>query len=348
MTDIRLAEKKDQQAWDEYVLAHPLSGPYHLFAWRSAVEKAYHHASRYLMALDDAGRIEGVLPLILVKPPFLQAYLVSLPFCDYGGPLTRGRDAAGLLVGRAAELAKASRSKLEIRCKAPDEALQSFAGVSPMSHKVRMRLELPEGSALLWESFRSKLRSQIRRPQKDGMDFRLGASELVDDFYRVFSQNMRELGSPVHAKSWIAAVMEAYAGRAHIGIVTKDSVPVAGGIVIDHRDTVTIPWASALSAYSKSSPNMLLYWGFLQHAADNGFKAFDFGRSTPGEGTYLFKQQWGAQPEPLAWYAEGQDDPMAGVSSPGKLRQAVETIWSKLPSAVTDTLGPRIRGFITL
>jgi hypothetical protein len=176
----------------------------------------------------------------------------------------------------------------------------------------------------------------------------MGAAELVDEFYQVFSRNMRELGSPVHAKGWIAAVIDAYDGCARIGIVSKGSVPVAGGIILEHRDTVSIPWASALSAYSKSSPNMLLYWGFLEYAADNRFTSFDFGRSTPGEGTYLFKQQWGAQPEPLSWYAEEQDDPMGGISRPGGLRQTVETIWSKLPSAVTDTLGPLIRGFITL
>jgi len=348
MVRIRIAEKHDGHAWDEFVTGHGLSGPFHLFAWREAVGRAYGHTSRYLVAHNDAGAIEGVLPLILVKPPFLQGYLVSLPFCDYGGPLARSPEAAGLLVRRAAELARSSRSKLEIRCAGPDTSMQAAPSLGPVSHKSRMLLDLPGSATVLWDSFKSKLRSQIRRPQKDGMEFRMGSADYLDHFYHVFSTNMKELGSPVHARAWIASVLDAYGGRAHVGMVYRGAEPVAGGVVIEHRDTVTIPWASALSAYSRSSPNMLLYWGFLRYAADNGFKRFDFGRSTPGEGTYLFKAQWGARPEPLSWYVEGNADAQDAAAKPGRIRQAVASVWSRLPGDVANALGPRIRGYITL
>jgi len=345
---IRLAEKNDQHAWDEYVLWHERSGPYHLFAWRQAVEKAYHHSPRYLIAENEAGKIKGVLPLILVKPPFLRGHLVSLPFCDYGGVLAQDNDVTKLLIRRALELARSFRSKLEIRCKATDPSLQVFPGISSTSHKVRMVLSLPEGSEILWTAFRSKLRSQVRRPQKDGMEFRMGSDDLLDDFYKVFSRNMRELGSPVHSKEWIGSVIDAYQDNSHVGVVYQGETPVAGGIIFGSKDTVTIPWASALSAYSKSSPNMLLYWGFLEYASDNGFRFFDFGRSTPGEGTYVFKEQWGARPAPLYWYSEGSDSVRGAASKTGNFRQLAEALWPRLPGVLVNTLGPLIRGYITL
>jgi lipid II:glycine glycyltransferase (peptidoglycan interpeptide bridge formation enzyme) len=46
-----------------------------------------------------------------------------------------------------------------------------------------MLLKLPESSDELFKSYNAKLRSQIRRPQKEGMDSIIGGAELLDDFY---------------------------------------------------------------------------------------------------------------------------------------------------------------------
>jgi hypothetical protein len=73
------------------------------------------------------------------------------------------------------------------------------------SRKVRMILSLPDSSDALMKSFKSKLRSQIRRPVKDGLYSRIGSGELLDDFYFVFAKNMRDLGSPVHSRDLIDA-----------------------------------------------------------------------------------------------------------------------------------------------
>jgi hypothetical protein len=35
------------------------------------------------------------------------------------------------------------------------------------------------------------------------------------------------------------------------------------------------------------------YWEAIRFSLKKGFRRFDFGRSTPHEGTYKFKQQWG-------------------------------------------------------
>jgi lipid II:glycine glycyltransferase (peptidoglycan interpeptide bridge formation enzyme) len=210
-----------------------------------------------------------------------------------------------------------------------------------------MVLDLSDNSENLWDTFKSKLKSQIKRPQKDGLEFVLGSFDLVDDFYKVFSVNMRDLGSPVHSRTWIKAVVHSYADKSHIGIVYAGKLPIAGGIILECNTTVSLPWASALSEYSRSSPNMLLYWGFLKYASDTGFRHFDFGRSTPGEGTYRFKEQWGALPVPLFWYGEGFSNP-SGHNVAGKIRPIIEKTWARIPQKVTDTIGPMVRRFITL
>lgn len=59
-----------------------------------------------------------------------------------------------------------------------------------------MLLDLPQNSEALWAGFKSKLRSQINRSDKNGLIFTWGNSDTLKQFYSVFSANMRELGSP--------------------------------------------------------------------------------------------------------------------------------------------------------
>jgi len=345
---VRIAEIKDKERWDDFVLSHDAAGPYHLFMWREAIENAYNHKAYYLMAEKDGQSIKAALPFVLIKPPFLKGLLVSQPFCDYGGMLTENSDASELIIKQVMKFAGDLDVKFEVRCKNQNSVLNSCDTVAVASYKSRMLLDLPESSEILWKGLKSKLRSQIRRPQKEGLVFALGKTERLDDFYSVFSRNMQALGSPVHSRKWIESVLDSYDEDAHIGIVYADKQPVGAGFILSFRDTVSIPWASTLREYNKYSPNMMLYWGFLDYACDNGFKYFDFGRSTPGEGTYNFKRQWGAQPIPLHWYRLGGSDQKEIDPSNGEFRQKIETIWSNLPPLLANALGPILRKYISL
>jgi hypothetical protein len=92
---------------------------------------------------------------------------------------------------------------------------------------------------------------------------------------------------------------------------------------------------------------MLLYWHALEFACDRGFREFDFGRSTPHEGTYRFKEQWGAKPYPLNWYywlPNGREMPQVNPKNP-KYRTAI-AVWQRLPLSVTRLIGPGIVKYI--
>ena len=94
---------------------------------------------------------------------------------------------------------------------------------------------------------------------------------------------------------------------------------------------------------------MLLYWTMFEYGCDNGFKTFDFGRSTPEEGTYKFKKQWGAVESPLCWQTissqSGYD--VSTISDKSKFDLAMR-IWKHLPVSVSKAIGPSIRKNIGL
>jgi len=220
---------------------------------------------------------------------------------------------------------------------------------STKSDKARMLIDLPDSSEALMGSFKSKLRSQIKKPIKEGLKAKIGGAELLNNYFDVFSVNMRDLGSPVHSKKLMQNVLNEFSDQTRIVIIHKDGLPVACSLIIGFKDTLENPWASALREFSRLAPNMLLYWTMLENACDNGFREFDFGRSTPSEGTYKFKEQWGAKPEPLHWYYISLSEQPGNITTTDKSKftKAIQ-YWRKLPVPVANILGPPIRKHIGL
>ena len=71
--------------------------------------------------------------------------------------------------------------------------------VATRSDKVRMLLNLPDSSELLMKSFKSKAEKPDQQALEGRIHLRIGGVELLEDFYKVFLVNMRDLGSPVHS-----------------------------------------------------------------------------------------------------------------------------------------------------
>lgn len=344
---ITLAKHQDKLAWNTYIQGHPQATPYHNFGWLNSVELAYGHGNVGLIAtqtLAQGSEIVGVLPAILMRIPFKGQILCSLPFCDVGYALADSNEVRDLLIN---DLRAKYGQDAKVEYRDSEHAIYS---AELNGQKVRMLLQIPDSSAVLMAGFKSKLRSQIRKAEKNGLNYVLGSNQtLLDDFYQVFVCNMRKLGSPVHSKLWFQHLYEQYQNDMLISVVYKDKLPIGGGIVLLTANKACIPWASTLAEYNKLAPNMLLYWSILQHLSDNEYSQFDFGRSSFGEGTFKFKQQWGAEPVALNWHLPGDlPSPLNESDGTNNLRQLVETAWSYLPLSLTTWLGPKVRKYISL
>jgi FemAB-related protein (PEP-CTERM system-associated) len=209
--------------------------------------------------------------------------------------------------------------------------------------KVNMILSLPESEGHLWDTFPSKLRSQIRRAQREKVQVNSGGIECLADFYTVFAQNMRDLGTPVYGKVLFENILQTFPEGCRIINVHHEGRPVASAFLLRYKETLEIPWASTIKDVNHLSINMLLYWEVLKFAIKNRCQYFDFGRSSKGSGTFRFKQQWGAKPKPSYWHYWLPDDvemPKLNPENP-KYLLAI-SIWKKLPVFLTKILGPKI------
>jgi CelD/BcsL family acetyltransferase involved in cellulose biosynthesis len=158
----------------------------------------------------------------------------------------------------------------------------------------------------------------------------------------VFAHNMRDLGTPAYGKPWFHHIQATFPQNARIFCVWLGDQPVAASYVFWHGDTIEVPSASSLRRFNSLCANTMLYWEMLRFAIGRGFRNFDFGRSTPGAGTYEFKRQWGAQPHELTWeywLASGVEQlPDSAL----RTRVRAIEVWRRLPIPVTRAVGPLV------
>ena len=327
------------QHWDAYVESHSEGTIYHLSKWQKLIQQQFGHNSFYHYSVNDENEVNGILPVVQLKSMLFGNYMVSVPYFNYGGAISDEPDISNDLMKAAGKIAsRNSSSHVEFR------DTQKYEGDWGLREdKVVMLLDLPDDSEKLWKDIGTKVRAQVKRPQREPVSVKHGGLDLLDDYYEVFAQNMRDLGTPVYAKSFFKAILQTFPENAHIVCVYHNDKPAAAGFLLGYKERMEIPWASALREFNKISVNMLLYWEVLKYTIEQGYKQFDFGRSTINAGTYRFKKQWGAKPKQLYWHywlAEGQDVPKMNPDNPKY--KLVIGLWQKMPVWLTKIIGPSI------
>src|SRR6266576_119147 len=329
----------DKSGWDSFVDSAKDATAYHQFRWRDVITKSFGHKCYYLAAIDENGIWHGILPLIHMRSNIFGNFLISVPFVNYGGLVCSNDAAACLLLGEAERLRRSIKARhVELR-----HWKQGLDGLPTKQHKVTMILNLAADEESQWKVFSAKLRNQIRKAQKSGLKLVIGQQELLEGFYQVFACNMRDLGTPVYSKRFFRNILAAFPDTTRILAVYHEKRMVAAGMATWFRDTLEIPWASSLGEYKTLCPNNMLYWEAIRFAIAKGFRKLDFGRSTPHEGTYNFKKQWGAEPMQLYWqYLLDEGAAMPHLSPSNPRYQAAIRVWQKLPVSLTKLLGPLI------
>lgn len=334
-----IAEGADR--WDQFVRLNPASTVAHLWGWRRIMERVLGHDCRYLAATDDHGNWHGVLPLVRVESFCFGHYVVSMPFLNQGGPVGTEEARERLAASAILHTRRRGSDLLELRSREPVPGT-----LLTRSHrKITVILDLPADPETLWRSFSSKLRSQIRRPMKEGYQVRYGP-EVSGAFYQVFARHMRDLGTPALPAAFFSAISQEFPEDSLFAAVYHGDAPIAGGAGFFWRDEFEITWASALREYNRTAPNMLLYWSLMEHAITRGARRFNFGRCTPGGSTHAFKRQWGGQDVVLPWARWSWGRRTAPPTPDRPVYRFAGRVWQRLPLTLTNTCGPRLARLI--
>ncbi len=319
-----------------FIAAAPTATPFHRPEWSRAVEQGCGQRSHYLLAEDRAGEIAGILPLTEMRSPLFGSALVSAGFGVDGGILATHPAAAELLAEQAWALAERHGcASVELRGGSAPAGWERKTG----AHAGFVR-DLPLTDEAILKAIPRKQRAEVRRAQGFGLDASTGAGPADRaSHYAVYSESVRNLGTPVFPRGLFAAMLDNFGEDADILTIRHDGKPVASVLSLYHRGTVYPYWGGGTAEARALRANELMYFELMRHAAARGCTRFDFGRSKLGTGAYAFKKNWGFDPQPLVYWAKGEARETNPLSPKYRLQIA---IWKKLPLPVANLIGPPI------
>lgn len=322
--------------WECFLASFQAHSTYHRPEWLSLLSD-YSGFELFYFTLRIDNKVVAGVPMLFMKSALFGKNMISIPYVNYGGVLAVSN--------------KLTLSLLDyIKKWATDKKIDYFEfrtttqGLSlPVkTNKSSMILTLPSTDTLLESKLSAKVRAQYKKTITHKPELLFGGFELLDDFYYVFSRNMRDLGTPVYGKSIFKKILDENKTNSFLCIVKINNKPVSVAFLTGYRDMLEIPWASTLQSANKYDANMWMYRMVLKKAIDLGYKYFDFGRSTRDANTYKFKKQWGAKPINHYWYYLIKSDsiPEANPSNP-KYRFFI-AVWKRLPVWLANIVGPHI------
>lgn len=338
--EVRNLEPARASAWDEFVRAQPDGTFFHLSGWKTVLERSFDHRTFYLVA-ESNGAVRGVLPLAQVRSVLFGNALVSTPFCVYGGILAADPEAAQALEARACALA------IEL-------------GVDYLEMRNRRRLHPGWPSKDLYVTFRKTISADAEQnmlaiPRKQRAMVRKGIQKClvpeidatVDRHYAMYSESLRNLGTPVFSRRYLEILREVFGENCEILTVTHAEQPVASVLSFYFRDEVLPYYGGGTRAARPVAGNDFMYWAVMERAREKGLRIFDYGRSKRGTGAFDFKRYWGFEPEPLHYeYFLVRAKEMPNLSPTNPRYGSLINVWRKLPLRLTQLVGPSVAKYL--
>lgn len=333
--EVHLLGPEAAPRWDAFVTGCENGTFFHLSGWREVAEQSFGHRCYYFYtAAGD--RITGVLPLVHIRSRLFSNSLISNAFCVYGGPLARDEPSRSALNAAALDLGQSlGVDYIEYRMREPFE--EGWAWNSTLYATFRKEI-LPDVEANLLAIPR-KQRAMVRKGLRSG----LGCVEApdVDRFYRLYSESVRNLGTPVFSRKFFRILTEVFQDDCQISVVTDGKSDLTGVISFRFRDEILPYYGGGTSQARRSAAYDFMYWTVMRDACDAGLKIFDFGRSKRATGSFDFKRHWGFEPTPLHYgyrLLGSSTVPELNPLNP-KYRLAI-ALWKRLPLASANLIGP--------
>ena len=328
-----------------YVSAHAEASAYHSYAWRSVVRTVFGHETHYLAVRDQDGHSRRAAAGATARA---RCSATSSSRCRTSTTAACLRRIARRRAKRCCSAALNSLARSACRTSSCGIARTGSRRWPARTDKVAMMLRLPRGCGRARQELCA--RSCARRSSGRCARARSACSaalELLDEFYAVFAENMRDLGTPVYAKAFFRTILADVSG-AHLD---RDRCACAASrsrrrccSTIATPSRFPGPPRSSASTSSASTCSCTGTSCSARRAA--AAEVFDFGRSTIDSGTFRFKQPVGrrAAAAALALLAGATAASCRGINPDNPKYRFAVAAWRKLPLAVANWLGPHIVG----
>lgn len=300
MSHITTIDPVEDLRWDRFVEDHPFGWIAQLSGWKVALEKSFNHMTGYYFVLlnDSESKILAALPVFDVKSWITGRRLVSIPYATLCDPLVSTAEEMDLLLKAVLKLSEELKcSYVEIRTLSSSNFMRSngFGEIDFFKHHYLMLKDSPD--QLKKRFHRTCVRQRISRAKKSNLTLLAGhEAEHLDKFYKLHLVTRRRLARPPQPYQFFKNLWEAFPDNLTLLIAQTGRMPIAGLILLKFKDRVSAEFAASDEAFRDLSPNHFVFWEAIKLCYEEGYKIFDFGRTSPTNNTLMdFKRRWGTE-----------------------------------------------------
>lgn len=342
---IRLATQDDAAIWNAFVDQHELGSFCHLFGWRRVIQDSSGHTPHYIISLNAAGEVNGLLPLFEVKSFLFGHQLCSTPFCMYGGAIANTSQVKNALEQHACYIAKElGVDYLELRYQSQQAELVEHGFLEKSVHSY-FETKLKDNDDDILLAIKKKQRAVVRHSLKNELTSTV--NQDIDTLFHVYSTSVRNLGTPVFSKKLFTLLVDEFTDNVDVLTISHANNALSSVMSFYYKDTVMPYYGGGLASARGAKSNDNMYYELMCHAAKKGCKLFDFGRSKNDSGAFKYKRTWGIEPKPLFHYyhlVKAKELPNLSPNNP-KYQLLINT-WQKLPLKVSQIIGPFLSKYV--
>jgi len=344
MARIEFINPAQDDRWDRFVESHDFGWLCHLSGWKEVLESSFVHMKGYYPVILEESRIKAALPVFQVNSWLTGRRMVSIPFASLCDPLVSSNgELKELFMFVLSLLRKLRAGKIEIRAFQSLPLLEEETHIVCDKHFKNHYLKLQNPEALQKKFHRTCVRQKISRAVKSKFVLRTACTEEdIDRFYALYCMTRRKLGLPSQPCAFFKNIWSVFSpsGKVQVIFAMKDEKYASALMLFRFKDRVSAEYLGWDNAFTEMSPNHLLFWEAIKSAYDDGYKIFDFGRTSPmSESLMDFKSRWGTEVAELPQLYYPATKKSAAAHANSRKYMIINKLCRKSPGFIYPILG---------
>lgn len=335
-----------RDAWDTFACRQ--GSIYHSAAFRDVLLESFGYRCAYHAILNREHRICALIPLVVSRNLGMKKAAVSLPFVNYLDVCAESEEAR-LAVFCFLQNFKRDAGMDYVELRLQEDTAGDRHGWGERLENYTFVLPLQADEEQVLANAGAGCRNHVRKVYRNNWFVASYDTRYLNDFYRVYSIRMKQLGSPAPDITFFRNFFKFMPESARLlTVIDRELGRVAGGMLLlvsQHDSTLFYPYGANLVEYNNRYLNSFMYWEAVRLGISLGLEGLDLGRSQEGSGTFVYKQHWGAQARPLRYLTYSGCKADSGAPDRGNFDLAV-ALWKRLPKTLTDQAGKRIIRYV--
>lgn len=323
---------------EDYLQRKNIPNIFHDFEWMQVIKETFNVKCKIALLKED-GKIIASIPFVFYRNLIKGKCALPLHFSGFYGSIFSINDKfKNIIIEKFLNYCKKFNYFTQIPEINSIKESKFFHGYSIYKIEFKANSSLEEQ---FLSSANKRMRDYIKKATKSKLESLTGGLELLDQFYMLYLQNMKELGTPPLQKKFFVKIIKTFPKQSKI-ILIRDQTKLCSGMFLLKVSSLEIfaPTICTPRAFEINQSSHLLYLEAAKIAQKWGCTVMNYGRSINGSGPALFKKRIGLKEIPLLMYTPYNNWTVTNPKDIFFLRHAIK-IWKKLPIPLTK-LGGKI------